>query len=216
MDDVPLWRGDHVPLRQLIDDFATYVYLPRLAGPEVVAGAVAKGLGTLLWADESFAYAESWDEDARRYQGLTVSATEVTPEDRGLVVKPEAALAQMEAERPEQPAGGGHPGTGRCPSSGGTAPAPDAGADGGAQDEPSRRPQPRRFHGAVVLNPDRAGRDAGRVAEEVIAHLAGLIGSDVRVTLEIEASFAERGPDDAAVTENCRVLKFESHGFETE
>jgi len=225
MDNVPLWRGDHVPLRQLIDDFATYVYLPRLAGPEVVAEAVAKGLGTLLWADESFAYAESWDEDARRYQGLTVSATDVTAEDRGLVVKPEAALAQLEGEKPDQPpAGGEQPDEGPRPGSDGTA-APDAAADDGTQDEPSRRPQPRRFHGAVVLDPNRAGRDAGRVAEEVIAHLAGLIGSDVRVTLEIEASFAEKGPDDAggvpdhvvrAVTENCRVLKFESHGFETE
>ena len=30
LDRVPLWRGDHVPVGQLVDDFAKYVYLPRL------------------------------------------------------------------------------------------------------------------------------------------------------------------------------------------
>lgn len=38
----------------------------------------------------------------------------------------------------------------------------------------------------MVLDPTRLGRDAGRVAEEVIAHLAGLPRADVRITLEIE------------------------------
>ena len=225
LDEVPLWRGDHVPLRQLIDDLATYIYLPRLAGPEVVAEAVAKGVGTLLWRDESFAYAESWDENAQRYLGLNVEAADLTADDRGLVVRPQVASAQLAAEIPEQPVDGGQRDGG----------APSDTHDGGSghdeadaddtEDHPSRRPPPRRFHGSVVLAPDRAGRDAARVAEEVIAHLAGLIGSDVRVTLEIEARFAEKGPDGTgavpdhvvrAVTENCRVLRFESHGFETE
>jgi hypothetical protein len=47
--------------------------------------------------------------------------------------------------------------------------------------------RPRRFHGTVTLDPARAGRDAGRIADEVIAHLAGQIGAEVTVTLEIEA-----------------------------
>ena len=28
--DVPLWRGDHVAVKQLVEDFARYLYLPRL------------------------------------------------------------------------------------------------------------------------------------------------------------------------------------------
>jgi hypothetical protein len=47
---------------------------------------------------------------------------------------------------------------------------------------------PRRFHGSVTLDPLRAGADAGKIAQEVIAHLAGLPGAQVRVTLEIEAT----------------------------
>ena len=54
-------------------------------------------------------------------------------------------------------------------------------------------PQPerrlRRFHGTVSLDPARVGRDASRIADEVIAHLAGQVGAEVMVTLEIEASF---------------------------
>jgi hypothetical protein len=62
------------------------------------------------------------------------------------------------------------------------------------------------------------GRDAGRIAEEVIAHLAGLPGAQVRVTLEIEASVPRGVPEEIVrtVTENSRTLRFSSHGFEQE
>src|ERR1700730_7785347 len=33
LDRVPLWRGDHVPIKQLVEDFARYLYLPRLKEP---------------------------------------------------------------------------------------------------------------------------------------------------------------------------------------
>jgi hypothetical protein len=70
----------------------------------------------------------------------------------------------------------------------------------------------------VRLAPVRIGSDAGRIAEEVIAHIAGLVGSDVTVTLEIEATIPQGAPDQVVrtVTENCRTLKFTSHGFEVE
>lgn len=60
------------------------------------------------------------------------------------------------------------------------------------------------------------GRDASRIAEEVISHLAGLVGAKVTVTLEIEAQLPEGASDHLVrtVTENCRVLKFGSQGFE--
>jgi hypothetical protein len=62
------------------------------------------------------------------------------------------------------------------------------------------------------------GRDAGRIAEEVIAHIAGLTGSQVTVTLEIEATVPDGAPEQVVriVTENSRTLRFTSHGFETE
>jgi hypothetical protein len=60
------------------------------------------------------------------------------------------------------------------------------------------------------------GRDAGRIAEEVIAHLSGLVGAAVTVTLEIHAEIPAGTPDNVVrtVTENCRTLKFSDQGFE--
>jgi hypothetical protein len=76
----------------------------------------------------------------------------------------------------------------------------------------------RRFHGSAQLDATRVGRDASRIAEEVIAHLESLGGADVRVTLEIDARLPNGAPENVVriVTENCRTLKFESQGFEKE
>ncbi len=78
---------------------------------------------------------------------------------------------------------------------------------------------PKRFHGSVALDATRVGRDAGKIAEEVIAHLSGLVGSNVTVTLEIYAEIPAGAPDGVVrtVTENARTLKFsEGSGFERE
>ena len=79
-------------------------------------------------------------------------------------------------------------------------------------------PGPKRFHGTVTLDSTRVGRDAGKIAEEVIAHLVGMPGSNVNITLEIEAKIPGGAPDNIVrtVTENSRTLKFTSHGFEKE
>ncbi len=70
LDRIPLWRGDHVAVRQLSEDFARYVYLPRLRDPSVLAAAIQDGLGLLLWRQDSFAYADAYDESTGRYRGL--------------------------------------------------------------------------------------------------------------------------------------------------
>ena len=57
-----------------------------------------------------------------------------------------------------------------------------------------------------------------QVAVEVIAHLAGLSGGRVKVTLEIEADMPDGVPEQVVriVTENSRTLKFDTQGFEEE
>ena len=210
LDEVPLWEGDHVPIRTLVEHFARYLYLPRLAGPEVLARSIGQGVGYLTWESDAFAVAESHDETAARYRGLQCGAVgvRVSPDSAGLVVKAEAARRQLDAES--------------------AAPDPDRGADEVrripvAEDEVveprdgrEARPAARRFHGAVRLDATRAGRDASRIAEEVVAHLAGLVGAEVEVTLEIHADLSDGAPDKVVrtVTENCLTLKFMSHGFE--
>ncbi|GIW77360.1 MAG: hypothetical protein KatS3mg104_2423 [Phycisphaerae bacterium] len=102
LDDVPLWRGDHVSISQLVEDFARYLYLPRLRDSNVLVEAVRSGLGLLTWSQDSFAYAESFDESAGRYRGLQTAQQVRVDGDNpiGLLVKPEAAQRQLAAETP--------------------------------------------------------------------------------------------------------------------
>ena len=64
MDRVPLWRGDHVSVTQLVEDFARYPYLPRLKDSAVVLTAIRDGVGLLNWQQDAFAFAEGHDEQA--------------------------------------------------------------------------------------------------------------------------------------------------------
>jgi predicted AAA+ superfamily ATPase len=211
LDDVPLWRGDHVPVRQLVEDFARYLYLPRLAGPEVLLRAMRDGIALLTWRTDTFAYAESHDDAAKRYRGLRGGQDVAIESDSpGLLVKPEIAARQLDAEAP-----GPGPGTPFPPPPGPT------GGKGVGESDPRRPPavlRLRRFHGSVRLDSARVGRDAGRIAEEVIAHLAGQLGAEVTVTLEIEARLPNGAGEQLVrtVTENSRTLKFDSQGFEEE
>jgi phosphoribosylpyrophosphate synthetase len=70
----------------------------------------------------------------------------------------------------------------------------------------------------VDLDPTRVGRDASRIADEVVAHLVGQVGAEVTVTLDIHASLPDGASDHTVrtVTENSRTLKFTSYGFESE
>jgi hypothetical protein len=106
MDQVPLWRGDHVSIRQLVEDYARYLYLYRLKEPVVLLGAIRDGLGLLLWHQDSFAYADSFDEAAGRYRGLRCGQLLSLSEENlaGLLVKPEMARKQQEEETQIPPA----------------------------------------------------------------------------------------------------------------
>ena len=79
-------------------------------------------------------------------------------------------------------------------------------------------PVAKRYHGSVRLDPTRVGRDASKVADEVIAHLAGLLGADVELILEIKANIPDGAPEQVVriVIENTRELRFDDSGFESE
>jgi hypothetical protein len=217
LDRVPLWRGDHVAVRQLVEDFARYLYLPRLREPGVLLHAIGDGLNLLTWAQDSFGFADGFDEAAGRYRGLRGGhmVTLVDAHAPGLVVRPDVAVSQMDAER-VTPASGVTPGT--PPGQGtGTTPTPPGVTLTGDPPKPAAA-KPKRFHGTAVLDTTRVGRDASRIAEEVISHLAGLVGARVTVTIEVEAEIPDGVSDNVVrtVTENSRTLKFTSHGFEKE
>lgn len=87
LDEVPLWHGDHVSVRQLVEDLARHLYLPRLAGPDVLMQAIRDGVAMLTWQSDTFAYAESYDEATCRYRGLrTGQVVNVSPEISALLL----------------------------------------------------------------------------------------------------------------------------------
>ena len=214
LDRVPLWRGNHVQVRQVVEFFARYIYLPRLKSSRVVLEAIKDGAKLIDWHQDGFAYADSYDENGKRYRGLKVMELIELPDADapGLVVKPDVAQKQLDESVPPEPVTGGPSG----PTTGPSTSTPHSGAGQGSLSQP--KPQPKRFHGKVSLDAARVGLDASRIAEEVIGHLAGLIGTDVKVVLEVEAAIPDGAPDHVVrtVTENARTLKFEDHGFEQE
>jgi hypothetical protein len=143
------------------------------------------------------------------YVGLTAgSFPTVSLDNVSVLVKPDIAQKQ----RDEEAAGEGEK---VYPPKNGTQTDIEIGDKPGG----ATGPQPavlRRFHGTVELDPARMGRDAGRIADEVLAHLTSLVSAKAKITLEIEVEAPSGIPEDRVqiVSENCNTLKFKGHGFE--
>ncbi len=228
LDRIPLWTGNHVSIKQLCEYMARYLYLPRLRDEQVLIAAIQDGVSSLIWQDEGFAYAESWDEARGRYQGLKFGTSiRVVVDNKSLLVKPEAAASQIANDQEVATASvdqiSSEPGTATFVSSNAVGSSPTSALavplqkTGQGKTHPAV-PKLTRFHGSTRLDPLRMGRDASRIAEEVIQHLSGLVGAEVEITLEIQVRLPDGASDKLVrdVTENCRTLKFSDFGFEDE
>ncbi len=241
LDRIPLWRGNHVSIKELAENFAKYVYLPRLKNTDVLLAAIRDGAQALSWERETFAYADSWDAERHRYLGLRAGQlVNVVLNAETLLVKPDVAAAQIAADAAaivatRQPIAAA---TSLAYSEGSVRPDPVVRERGGSSmvrtDEQSvvpgtptpfpvavttpiaEEPQLHRFYGSVKLNERLMAKDAGQIMEEVVKHLTSLYGARVQVTLEIQADLPNGVPEhiERIVMENCRTLRFESHSFE--
>ena len=224
IDQVPLWRGNHVGVKQLVDDFAKYLYLPRVKNAQVILDAIQDGVGRLTWSQDTFAYADYYDATADRYRGLEAGRRPtVQLNANSVVVKPDVAAAQIEKDSAPPPTTGTGSGTGEGAGAGtGTTGGGTAGTGGetgkgtGAGGAKPKAPVLRRFHGSAKIDATRLSRDVDLIASSVVQHLAGLLDAKVTITVEIEAEIPSGAPDNVVrtVTENCRTLKFENQGFE--
>jgi predicted AAA+ superfamily ATPase len=203
-----LWKEKgHIKVRDVWEYFAQYIYLPRLKDEHTLISAIRDGVGSLTWKD-FFAYASAVRDDGY-YVGLIAGANpSINLDSASVLVKPDIAQKQREEElaREEKPQY-------------------QSGLDGvpanikeHASGEPVVAPLAliTRFHGTVELDPTRMGRDAGRIADEILAHLTSLGGVKARITLEINIEVPNGIPEDRIriVSENSNTLKFKSHGFE--
>lgn len=195
------WKDrEHVSIQTVWDALTSYCYLPRLRDEVVFVESVQEG----ITGGEYFAYATSVS-DSGRYEGLKLGApvAAIHVDKASVLVKPDVARKQIEAERTDSDTA--EPPTEPKPET------PDGADDGVTDTKPSRR-----FFGTVEIDPNRAGRDMGKVAEEVLQHLTTLPNGKVQVMVEIEADRADGFSADVqrVVDENCRTLRFRTHGFE--
>src|SRR5690606_166467 len=117
------------------------------------------------WEKETFAFAESYDDKAKRYAGLKGGQHVNVPDDGlfGMLVKPDIAFAQITADTPaRQPTPASS-----SPAAGSAQPAPlPAGAvPPSATTQPAK---PKRFYGSVKIDPARMNRDAAQISQEVV------------------------------------------------
>lgn len=205
-----IWKDGHVSLGSLWGLYSQYPYMPRLRDRRVLDEGIVDL--PMIWQTDAFALATGYDQAAERYVGLW------TPEDKGahpaatdslLLVRPDVALRQREAETPKSPTSPVSPIPVDDPRTPGT-PTPKPRVD------IVHPPLKTRFYGVKTLNPDKVALDFRNLADEVLAHLRTGSNTTLEVRIEIEARDPS-GFDEGkvrTVSENARTLKFDQSGFE--
>jgi hypothetical protein len=124
-----------------------------------------------------------------------------------LVVKPELAREQLAQQAPAsaQPSGSDPEASGSATT-----------AQPASSHDPTDNAQ-RRFYAVAKLDPERYQRDFGKIASEIITNLAGQLGTDIEITVEIHARNEDGFTDNVirTVSENARTLKIDPYGFES-
>ena len=216
LDEIPLWRGDNVQIKQLVEDFASYTYLPRLANPQVLYSSINSGLSQLLWYQDTYAFAERYDETSQRYLGLvTGEGTNLQDGSSGLLVKATVAYEQRESDNARENQTISEP-----------VAAGNLAHDFKSADRPlnfsveSTVPQqkPTRYFASAELDTLRPTSAVSQINEEIISHLIASTanGGSLTITIEIEAKSAEGFSPQVVriVSENGRSLRLTKQGFE--
>ncbi len=204
IDRVPLWRGNAVSVNQLWEDYAQFLYLPRLRDRSVLEDAVRNGVASLTWQDDGFAYADAAapatqegdgvSDSSVRYAGLKSNQVLDALAPSGLLVKPSAAIAQQVPDQVQD----------------------EDKSEKVLPPDPPKPILPTRYWGRITLDASRWTNQAADIADAIVNQLASTDGADVKITIEVEAS-APDGFSEATkrtITENAAILKFDNGSFE--
>lgn len=186
-------------------DSCRYLYLPRLLSDDVFSQTVRDGLLSTEW----FGYAAAQQDGA--LQGVLFgSAGGVYINESSLLVRPDVASAAL----PKPIAGAG-----TTETKGGTTPLPPS-----VKPRPPRSPTPvpqeilRRFHGTISIDVHDPIGHFTEVVQSVIEHFSAQYGTEVAVTVDVEARRPEGFESKVVrtVRENSATLKFRTAEFEKE
>ncbi len=219
------WKDDQ-PEANALDVWqktCQYLYLPRLKDDQVFQLTVSAGVEN----QDFFAVAQGKAEG--RYLGFVYGKRSTIIMDASLLLlEPGAASAYVEKLRADEeatraPAPSPAPGpeglataTG-SPAQGMAAPAArtSAGSTTSEATQPAGRPK-RRFYASIDLDPTLAKKQFADIVDEVVQQFTAKHGVKVRISIDLAAE-TPVGFDDGlqrAVSENCRVLRFNSAEFE--
>jgi len=209
LEQTGIWeRQERIRVHDLWEYHCRFLYWPRLQSFDVLKGAIERAVSELVAGP--FAFAECYDEDTGKYEGLVISGNQgalpITPQS--VIVRPdvaqEAAKEAIEAANVDVMATPNPPG----PTAAGE-PVKTPGAD-------TAPVKLTRFFGAVELDQERVAKHFGQVMEGIIEPLQMLANAKVKVRVEIEAE-APDGIDEnlkRTLLENANTLKFKTKDLE--
>lgn len=186
-----------------------YLYLPRLRDESVFRATVAAGAASR----DFFGIAYGKTDDG--YLGFSFGKPTLPIFDASLLlIEPGAAKLIDDREKqqtpPEAPTAA-EPLPGMTSTGGATGGSTGTPATGTATPSPKKR-----FYGSIDLDPIRAKIQFGDLIDEVVQNFTIKPGTNVRITIDIEAenSAGFDGNTQRTVKENCNSLRFKSSQFE--
>ncbi len=182
------------------EDTLRYLYLPRLKDRGVIAQAIVKGAGTRDF------FGTAYGEHEGKFDGFKFGDSNVQFDDTLLLIEPEAAKG-YEPEPTPGPTPPGPVPPGPTPP-GPTPPGPTP--PGPTPPVPTPPAKAKSFHGSATVAPAAAKMRLRDIADEIIATLAADPNAEVKVRIEIEATFPNGAADQTkrAVSENAKTLGF--------
>ena len=217
------WKADKpsVKASDFWEDTRRYLYLPRLKDRGVLAQAIVKGACTTDF------FGTAYGEHEGKFDGFKFGDANVQFDDTLLLIEPAAAAAAAchAANQPKPahsvtPAGEGGP----SPFDGYKEPTmgdagdldPSPGAGPPAHPTPPPPAKAKSFVGSAVIPPAAAKMRLVQIAEEIITVLAADPNANVKVRIEIEATFPNGAQDQTkrAVSENANTLGFSTAEWE--
>jgi predicted AAA+ superfamily ATPase len=195
--------------RKLLNDFASYLYLPRLASEAVLKTTISQG----IIADEFFGYAQGRSEG--RYSGLTIGApAQVIIDEISLLVERDAATRQRDVERNEAAARMAQAGVAGALSGSQTS-RPIGVPTAGSSDPASSQAKKTYFFATKELSGRTPKVDFSEVMEKIHLQLSSRSTTSVGIQIEITAT-DESGFEKEFVEEIQKLtaeLKFKASDF---
>lgn len=218
--DRVLWKdADHIQVKQLWNYLCSYCYLPRLESYGVLEDAIGRGLGS----NEFFGIAAGFSDD--RYLELSLGEARAHINGSDLLVKPDIARAQIEADAREAAERAARQGTGAGGYRIDFGPTSEESVEDGTGgtrtvetvDVTIEPPEPSTtsFRMSARLDNTRVNRSIQTIMDEIVSQLNALDGANVELTFEVSARVSGGIPQDAirTVSENCAVLGIDGYRF---